>query len=68
MEPRLNINMHNVCRCSSRPLTTCIFPAFDTLLLLIYSATYPGWFCSAFYAEIPIVVVESEIPLLTFAR
>ena len=33
-----------------------------------YSATYPGLVCSTFYAEIPVVVVETEIRVAGFRR
>ena len=31
-----------------------------------YSATWPDWFCSTSYAEIPVVVIESEIRVADF--
>jgi len=39
----------------------CIVQSFDKPLPSLFSATYPGWFCSTTYAEIPVAVVENEI-------
>ena len=42
-----------------------IFPSSDTVLLSIYSAPWPDWFCSTSYAaKILVAVVESESGLL----
>ena len=41
-------------------VTSCIVVFRVTLV------TYPGWFCSTFHAEIPVVVVEAKSGLLNF--
>jgi len=43
-------------------VTSCIVVFRVTLV------TYPGWFCSTFHAEIPVVVVESDIRVADFGQ
>ena len=54
---------------SRQTWTTSIFPSFDTqahCCCSFHSATCPDWFCSTFYVEIPVAIVESEIQVGDF--
>jgi len=53
-------NLQKGCCCSGRPCMTSSRLSIHRCGRS-YSATCPEWFCRTFYAEISVVVVESEI-------
>jgi len=66
----LHINMYKVCCCSCRPWTTCLHPVcqYTAACCRFYSATCSDRSCSTCCAQIPVAVVDSEIPVADFRQ